>query len=211
MRLAVLSESSADEAAVRVIVGGILGREIRHISIESSLRVRGWPGVKTLLPVIIPRLYYNSDAEALALVVDSDSSTIHQPSHNDATEVGNCRLCDLCNSAEYQLSRLTPVPGKGMLKIAIGLAVPAIEAWYVCLRDTHVNEATWARHLGGEQITYTKNSLKEKIYGTERPSIALETECAVRVANELINDLDRIEELFPNGFSFFARGVRGWI
>jgi hypothetical protein len=211
MRLAVLSESSADEAAIRVLVGGILGREIRHISVESSLRVRGWPGVKTLLPVIIPRLYYNSDAEALALVVDSDSSTIHQPSHDNATEASGCRLCDLRNSIEYQISRLNPLPGRDMLKIAIGLAVPAIEAWYVCLRDTHVNEATWARHLGGEHITYTTNSLKKMIYGTERPSITLETECAVRVASELIDELDRVEESFPNGFGFFARGVRSWV
>lgn len=211
MRLAVLSESSADEAAVRGIVGGILGMEIQHISVESSLRARGWPGVKTLLPVIIPRLHYNSDAEALALVVDSDSSTIHQPSHDDITEVSGCRLCDLRNSIEYQLSRLNPVQGRSMLKTAIGLAVPAIEAWYVCLRDTHVNEATWARHLGGEQITYTKNSLKKMVYGTERPSIALETKYAVKAAKELINELDRVEELFPNGFGFFARGIRSWV
>src|SRR2546423_9484202 len=120
MRLAVLSESSADEAAIRIIVRGILDREIQDISVESSLRAGGWPGIRSLLPVIIPRLHYNSDAEALALIVDSDTSTIHQPSHNDLTQVGSCRSCDLHHVARRLLLKLNPLPHKEMLKIAIG-------------------------------------------------------------------------------------------
>jgi hypothetical protein len=211
MRLAVLSESSADEAAIRIIVSGILGRDIQNIPFDSSLRVRGWPGVKNLLPVIIPRLHYNSEAEALAIVVDSDTSTIHHPSHENLEEVGDCRVCELHQAVRRQIIKLNPLPGKGTLKIAVGLAVPAIEAWYICLRDTHVNEATWARHLNGEQITYTKNSLKSAVYGTERPSLPLETERAMASAREIVDALDRVEELFPVGFSLFAQDVRSWM
>jgi hypothetical protein len=211
MKLAVLSESSADEAAIRITVSGILGLEVHEVSVESSITTRGWPGVRTLLPVIIPRLHYNSDAQALAIVVDSDSSTVHHSSHNEAAEVGDCRLCDLRNAVGYQLSKLKPLPNKDTLKTAIGVAVPAIEAWYACLQDSHVNEATWSRYLGGEQITYTKNSLKKVIYGTERPSIDLETACAVRAAKTLINELDRVEASFPHGFGSFAQDVRNWV
>lgn len=210
MKVAVLSESPADEAAIRIIISGILGGEIEPIHFDSSIRARGWPGIKTLLPVIIPRLHYHSDAEALAIVVDSDSSTIHLDTHDIETAAGDCRLCDLKRVVAFHLSRLQQVTGREMLKIAIGLAVPAMEAWYVCLQDTHVNEAAWARHLGGERVTYTKNSLKQMAYGTERPSIDTETEGARNSARELIKNLDQVEELFPNGFGLFVQDIRGW-
>jgi hypothetical protein len=97
-----------------------------------------------------------------------------------------------------------------MIKTAIGLAVPAIEAWYRCGLDPHVNEATWARKLKSEKVVYTRRSLKFRVYGTERPSIKLETARAIEAANQLANDLSVLEGLFPCGFGAFARDVRSW-
>jgi hypothetical protein len=96
------------------------------------------------------------------------------------------------------------------MKIAIGLAVPAMEAWYLAGVDPHVNENTWSRKLLGEQITYTKPSLKQSVYGTVSPSIGLETTRACEAANRLVGDLTLIEQLFPRGFGTLAKALREW-
>jgi hypothetical protein len=72
MKVVVLSESSADEAAIRVLVNGILGRETEDVP-SLPLRSRGWPSVIKVLPTVIKFLYYRTDAEALVVIADSDS------------------------------------------------------------------------------------------------------------------------------------------
>jgi hypothetical protein len=90
------------------------------------------------------------------------------------------------------------------------MAVPAIEAWYLCGLDTHVNEATWTRKLRGEHITYDKISLKKASYGSDRASTAVKTEKAGEAAERLITELDQLERLFPNGFAPLAQSLRQW-
>ncbi|MEO6994654.1 MAG: hypothetical protein ABI273_13665, partial [Lacunisphaera sp.] len=51
MKLAVLSESPADEAALLVLVEGVLGSPFTTVG--SSLRARGWPSVEQVLPAIL--------------------------------------------------------------------------------------------------------------------------------------------------------------
>jgi hypothetical protein len=108
------------------------------------------------------------------------------------------------------MSGLRPVTNRSQLKTAIGLAVPAIEAWYLSGLDPHINEATWTRKLKSEPITYTRRTLKKKVYGTERPTIEIETVHATKAAIRLVNDLSLLEQLFPNGFGAFAHDVRNW-
>ena len=64
------------------------------------------------------------------------------------------------------------------LKIALGLAVPAIEAWLLCDVDSHVTEAAWMNGLKDSpgRMPYTKGSLKRQLYGTSHPSLPIETE-----------------------------------
>ncbi|MBI4850680.1 MAG: hypothetical protein HY819_02520 [Acidobacteria bacterium] len=97
-----------------------------------------------------------------------------------------------------------------MIKMAVGLAVPAIEAWYRCGLDGQVNEASWIRALNEKKLPYTKAKLKKDAYGSDRAGIALMTKCAIEAANRLASDLSEIETLFPDGFGSFARDVRGW-
>src|SRR5215210_5665569 len=146
MKVVVLSESSADEAAVRILVNGILGRETQDVP-SLPLRSRGWPYVLKVLPTVIRFLHYQTDVEALVVIADSDDSPLHQSSHDQAgNEEPGCRLCQLRNV--FKETKLSAVSGRSELKSAVGLAVPAIEAWYLCGIDLHVNEATWARKLG---------------------------------------------------------------
>jgi|SRR2546421_12764883 len=208
MKVAVLSESSADEAAIRILVNGILGRDTEATS-DLPLRSRGWPSVIRVFPTVLKYLHYRTDADALVVVVDSDDSPIHEPSHETGGANVDCRLCQLRSVATSEIKKLRPT-GRDLLKIALGLAVPAIEAWYQCGLDPHVNEATWSRRLQSEPITYTRRTLKQAVYGTERPTIGIEEACAIKAATRLANDFSLIEQLFPNGFVPLARAIKGW-
>jgi len=211
MKVAVFSESSADEAAIRILLEAILGASTESIPSHPSLRVRGWPMVIRVLPAIIKWLHYQTDAEALVVIADSDDSPVHERAHELAGgEDRRCRLCQLRRVTSEEKSKLTSVPNRASLKTAIGLAVPAIEAWYLCGLNPHVNEATWVRKLQSEKITFTRSLLKKQVYGTDRPTITLETHHAVEAAARLTTDLTLIEQLFPVGFGSFAREVRSW-
>jgi hypothetical protein len=209
MKVVVLSESSADEAAIRILVNGILGRETEDVA-SLPLRSRGWPSIIRVLPTVIKFLHYQTDAEALVVSADSDDSPIHRSSHEQAeNEEPGCRLCQL--RKVFAETKLSDVAGRSELKSAVGLAVPAIEAWYLCGVDPHVSEAAWARKLQqGERITYTRNTLKKSVYGTERPTIEIMKRHATTAATHLVNDLSGIERLFPEGFGSFVNDVRNW-
>jgi hypothetical protein len=210
MKIAVVSEFIADEAAVKILTDAILGIETELIA-SRRWRPRGWPSILNLLPTIIKDLHYNTDAEGLVMVVDSDESPCHDGSHEVAGgENAACRLCQLHEVYGRELRRLTPVVNRVPIKVAVGLAVPAIEAWYLCGIDPHVNEATWVRKLGGERITYDKMSLKQASYGSDRAPNALKTEKATIAAQRLATRLDLLERLFPNGYGPFAQSLRNW-
>lgn len=210
MKVAVLSESSADEAAIRILLEGILGRGTQDVSLP-PLRSRGWPSVIRVLPTVLKFLHYRTDADALVVIVDSDDSPLHQDAHDQpGGEEVRCRICQLRAVTDSEIGRLSAVPGRELIKTALGLAVPSIEAWYLCGLDPQVNEATWARRLQSELITYTRRTLKRDVYGTERPSIEIEERRAIEAANRLVADLSQLEQLFPIGFGYFARGVRNW-
>ena len=210
MKVAILSESSADEAAIRIFVEGLLARSTEPVEFK-GLRSRGWPSVRNLLGAIYKDLWYRTDADALVVVADSDEATIHHPSHAEpATGPRPCRLCELQQVERRVRGDLRPVAGRGPLRIAIGIATPAIEAWYAVGLDPHVNEPTWVQALASRQFPYTKASLKELVYGTERPSLQLETERATEAARRLTSSLNEVIERFPMGFGPLAQEIRSW-
>jgi hypothetical protein len=209
MKVAILSESSADEAAIRIFAEGLLDRPTEHVEF-SGLRSRGWPSVRNVFGAVYKDLWYRSDAEGLIVVVDSDEATIHHPSHAEPTGPRPCRLCELRQVERRVRSELRPVAGRGLLRIAIGIATPAIEAWYAVGVSPHVNEPTWVQALASRQFPYTKASLKQMVYGTDRPSLQLETERATAAARRLAGSLDEVIERFPNGFGPLASEIRSW-
>jgi hypothetical protein len=208
MKVAVLSESPVDEAAIRILVGGLLSRQIQPIT---SLRTQpGWSSVFQYLPDVLKHLHYHTDAEALVVVVDSDNSPVHQQTHDQpGAASGKCRLCRLREIVAKTQTQLGPVSGRTPVKTAIGLAVPAIEAWYRCGVDPHISEAALLqRHDAGTRAL--RNLLKREVYGTDRPSREIAVRRATEEATRLSQDLDTFESLFPNGFGPLARDVRGW-
>lgn len=211
MRLAVLSESAADEVAVRILVDGLLGQPSQPVA-PPPLRTRGWPAVLHVLPNVLRSLHYHTDVEALVLVVDANHSPLHQRTHEEPGQAhSQCRFCQLRAQALQTQERLRAVPGREPVKLAMGVAMPAIEAWYRCGVDPHASEAFWMQNLQATSHTAIKNRLKREVYGTERPSLALETQRAEQEARRLVQSLSTLETLFPNGFGALAYTVQGWL
>jgi hypothetical protein len=209
MKLAILSESPADEAALRVLVEYVLGEPFTPV--QSSLRARGWPSVEQVLPSIVRHLHFNTDAAGLVVVVDSDDSVVHTAEHEAPGYYHPfCRICRLRAVFRRTLKNLPPAHGRDRVLRAVGLAVPAIEAWYLCGRDTSVTEAAWVAGQRTGRLPYTRRELKWRIYGTERPPLPHEIKRAVQEVTRHQGDVRRLENDFPQGFGSLARDLRSW-
>ncbi len=144
MKIAFLSESPADEAAIRILVEAVLGERVQVM--QPPLRARGWPHVGQVLPPILRHLQFQTDTDALIVVVDSDDTPLHEGDHEDPNQFHPlCRLCQLELIVRRTIRRWKLPPDRAPLRVATGLAVPAVEAWYLCGRDPEVGEAGWRR------------------------------------------------------------------
>jgi hypothetical protein len=210
VKIAVVSESPADEAAIRILVDAIVGVESELVSLRT--RPNGWTRIFDLLPNIISGLYYGQpDVDGLVIVMDSDETPPHQNAHESPHESHpDCRLCQLRVRVRDALSKLKPLANRPNLKVALGLAVPAIEAWYRAGIDGHVMEAAWSRRLSGEDVSYDKRSLKRDAYGSHQPGLEMKIKAATASAQRLRENLELLEQLFPNGFGSLLRDLQGW-
>lgn len=208
MKLAILSESPADEAALRVLIEGVLGEPVQLV--QAALRARGWPSVAQVMPAIIRHLHFNTDAEGLAVVVDADDSVVHTDVHEAPGYFHpHCRLCQLRAVYRQTVKKLPPARGRQRIFRAVGVAVPAIEGWYLCGRDESVTEAVWLNGQAMGKAPFTRHELKWRVYGTDRPSLPHEIDCALVDARRHARDTRRLENDFP-GFRALANDLRTW-
>jgi hypothetical protein len=207
MKVAIFSESPADEAAIRIFINAALNIETDEIGLP-SLQGRGWPGLKTSHQAVMRYLHYQTDAEALVIVADLDDSIIHQIAHEQSSD-RKCRLCYLRESVKETQSKLRARAGFPPLKTALGIALPAIEAWYLCGKESHATEAACIQDKKKRTPEY-KNKLKELVYGTSRPSLQMETQHAIEAAQRLSQDLILLEQNFPLGFGALVQDLRQW-
>ena len=206
MKIALLSESPADESALRVLVAAVLKTTPQFIA--PGFRARGWPNVAQLLPVVLRHLHFNTDTDVLVVVVDSDDSVVHTAAHDAPGYFHpHCRMCQLRAVYRQTTKKLPRAHGRDRVLRAIGVAVPAIEAWYLCGRDASVNEAVWTDGLATGRRPYSRAELKMRVYGTDRPSLPHEIACAVREAHRHRHDPRRLEHDFP-GFAALATDLR---
>jgi hypothetical protein len=211
MKVAYLAESPADQAALTILTEAILKTKTEPID-HAGLRSRGWPTVRGVLPAVLKELHYRTDAEGFVFIVDSNGSTPHLlPDHEPPGSPDlTCRLCQLRQRAKEAMNQVRPREGRAALKIALGLAVPAIEAWLLCGINPHVTEAVWINGLKSGAMPYSKGSLKLQLYGTSHPSLAIEMEAMKKAATRLSQDFSAIEKLFPHGFGALAKSLRSW-
>lgn len=206
MKVALLSESPADETALRVLVAAALGTAPQFVS--PGYRARGWPNVAQLMPAVLRHLHFNTDADALVVVADADDSVVHTARH-DAPEYfhPHCRMCQLRAVYRQTMKKVPPAHGRDRVLRVVGIAVPAIEAWYLCGRADDVTEAAWIEGQERGRLPYTRAELKERVYGTDRPSLPHEIACALREVQRLRPDPRRLENDFP-GFAALASDLR---
>jgi hypothetical protein len=147
----------------------------------------------------------------LVVVVDSDDSVVHTSAH-EAPDYFHplCRLCQMRAVYRRTTKKLPPAHGRVRVLRCVGVAVPAMEAWYLSGRDEAVSEAAW---LSGQERgvpPYTRAELKIRVYGTDRPSLPFETERALAEVRRHHGDPRRLEADFPGGFGALARDLRSW-
>lgn len=209
MNIALLSESPADEAALRVLVGYVLGGRFNRVA--PTLRARGWPSVELVLPAILRHLHFNTNADGLVVVVDSDDSPVHTTEHEaPGYHHPYCRMCRLRTVFRRVTKNLPRAQGRDRVLRAVGLCVPALEAWLLCGRDTSITEAAWTNGQAAGRPPYTRRELKWRVYGTERPSLPHEIRRAVQEVSRHQGDVRRMENDFPQGFGSLARDLRSW-
>jgi hypothetical protein len=208
LKLAIISESPADEAALKVLVEAVLRERVTWLT--PTLRARGWPSVAQVLPAVIRHLHFNTDADGIVVVVDSDDSLVHTPAHDAPGYYHpHCRICQLRGVYRQATKKLPPAKGRDRILRAVGVAVPAVEAWYLCGRDERVTEEVWTNGQDTGVMPYTRGELKWRVYGTDRPSLAHETQCALEEVARHRKDTRRLENDFP-GFASLARDLRSW-
>jgi hypothetical protein len=209
MKIGYYCESPADQAAMEVFAEGLLGELTAPINMD--LKAHSVPGFFSALDGVFRGVHFNSDAEGLIVVVDCDNTELHDAAHNTpqgATE--NCRLCKVHKIIAKARNQLGPRLGRPEVSVAIGLAVPAIEAWYLVGKEHQVGEVAWRVGQTAGRPPFTKSKLKQMVYGTNRPSLELETQCAVKEARRIIKNMKAIETAFPVGFGLMATEIRSW-
>lgn len=211
MKIGFYCESPADQAALAVFTEGILGEPPEPISMD--LEAHGVTGVLKALDGVLRGVYYQSDAEALVVVVDCDDTDLHEPAHDlPGRSETNCRYCQIRSIVARVRTHLKPMQNRTVPKVAIGLAVPAIEAWYLVGKNHQVGEAAWRVGLDARRPPFDRLQLKRMVYGADRYSLEHQTECAVSEARRIIkSDLTAIKAAFPVGFRLMADDIRSWI
>lgn len=208
LRLALLGESQVDEAALAILVEGILGKPFNQV--QPGLRARGWPSVIQILPAIARHLHFNTDADALVILVDADDTEPHGSHHERPGYFHpRCRLCQLRAVFRRATRHLPLKHGRERMLRAVGLAVPSAEAWYLCGKDDTVGEAAWVEGRVTGRAPYTRRELKARVYGTERPNLAQAVAGATLAAKRHARDPRRLEHDFP-GFAALATDLRSW-
>jgi len=71
MIVAILSESPADEAALRVLVDGILKQKTFPAVPPFRILARGWEAVLQRVPSFVKHLHFQTDAVGFLITLDS--------------------------------------------------------------------------------------------------------------------------------------------
>jgi len=196
VKLVLLAESSADEAAIRILTEAIRGPGTVQWVQPPTFRSRGWPAVRRDLPAVIQYAHYSANATAVIAVVDTNDSVPHEAAH-DGNPDPTCRLCALRATADATVGRLRPVTGRATLHVALGAATPAIEAWYLCGKPPYPSEQKW---VTGSGRGYDKRTLKRAAYGVDHAGLVLMTTVAETEAKRLAASLALLQMHFPRGY-----------
>ena len=195
MRVAILSEAEFDESVARILVDAVIGPTE---AFRVPLRTRGgWTVVRANAPWIARQLHF-AGADGLVVIADSDLSDV-SPSL--------ARRDELTAALADALRNLPPRAGLPPLRTAVGIAVPAIEAWLLA--------GTGDRDVGEPGIAARGRSpdgaeLKRRLYGQDRAPSSVRRERGLEAARLLATTLDRVAPRFPAGLGGLCADLRAW-
>lgn len=207
MKLAVVGESDFDRRTVRRLLTAIRGCNVDFISLRE--RPTGVAAVVRNLEKSLFESYARPDLDGLVVVVDSDrTEPHHEAEHREPTARKNCRLCELRAQVDSVMPRLCFRQDHRPFRVALGLAVPSIEAWLAWASDDplgrQVNEAAWRNGLKADQLPYEVSELKRLV-------LRQQARGAVDLADALIaRGVDALRDAFPDGFGPLLDEVRRW-
>lgn len=209
MKIGIVRESEVDEAAIRIFVESIAGTSVE---ILQSVRPRagGFGSALDVIKAEYLRLHYHPDADGLVIIIDSDDTPLHVATTplNSVCDP-RCRLCLINQKIAQASARLAARPDGRLLPVAVGMAVPALEAWLLCGRDPHAAESNYRRMLeGGLQLKQIRDRLKTEVYGSARAPMRKMAEISSNEAMRLRESPELLERLFPIGFGMFASQIR---
>jgi hypothetical protein len=116
MKVAFFSESPADQAALAVFTEGLLGAAPELI--DRQLEGHGVTGVMSALDGVYRGIHYQSDADALVVVVDCDETELHSAAHDQpGASSPTCRFCKLRDIVTKARSQVQPRQGRPPLKM----------------------------------------------------------------------------------------------
>jgi len=208
MKVGILSESAADETGIHILCESVLGEPLERLS-PIQIRSRGWSAVFSYLPVAFKALHWRPDADGLIVVVDSDETPIHTIQHEaDGFSDSECRYCKL-QQMLAKLRRDTSPRAGAPLRVAVGIAVPAIEAWYQCGVDIHCTEARFGRETPAN-LQNLRRALKRECYGAIQVPQRVMLDKAKEHGDRLRGSVVVLEQHFPSGFGALARSLRAW-
>lgn len=210
MKVAILSEGPTDEAAVAMLAGAVLVPSVEVIPVP----IRHSPGVDALfriLPSAYLSVYYHSDADGLIVVADSNATPVHPADIGQECDEPECRLCMTRRAIRQAAAQVKADTGRGPLRWAVGLAVPAIEAWCLCAGDNNISENTWVQGLNQGTKPYTRRELKRRLYGPKPWPEQHTRKCIEGVTPCVADDLRLLENKFPIGFGALRADLRSWL
>ena len=210
MKVAILSESPADEAAIRILVEACLDRPVEPLPLRR--RPGGVDAAFRAIGPVIRQLHHQRQAEHIVVVVDANRSPVHTgPARQPCGHAAKCRRCRAWEAVESTRKCLRPMDSYEPVRVAVGMAVPAVEAWYLCGKDPNVSENAWAQALRQGRFPYTRAELKRRVYGTDRPSLEREKARAVEEMQRVVQDMEELVRRFPAGCGSLVAELRSWV
>jgi hypothetical protein len=201
MKISILAESSNDAVVMVELASEILGESVELV--EHSFQMNGWNKLPSILSAVIKKIHFHSDADGLIIQADSNHSSLLPGSANNRYE----ELSELVGKTVAGLS----VPyGKPRIKVAVAIAAPALEAWLLFHRHAEISEAAWEAGLKQSQDPYSKASLKQWLYGVQRPSHDVMKSQRLAAARAVRDRIHELRTRFPNGFGKFFDELRCW-
>lgn len=210
MKVAVLSEAATDEAFTRALAEAVLGAPVEVAAHGFRAINLSYNGVRAAIPTVLRHVHFaEPDVAGVMVVVDGDASSVHSAGwRNPVPCAPDCRVCGVRAQALDVLGRVART-GRDQVRLAIGVAYPAIEAWYAFGTQDQITEAEWIIRVNEGRSNHIKQALKQATNRRHGPGIDKRV-AASGDATRVAAFMESFRVAFPGGFGAFADDLYRW-